>query len=367
MNYAPIVTLGALLLLTIWWHVSAKKWFTRAEPQHRPGRRRGLRGRATDATLPPGPPRHPGGAVLARHRPAGRPDQPQRPGHHDRRRAAAGRGGALLASDAGLLGIDRDAEHVNTARRRGGRGGRRGGRVPARPRRCWSSASCTGGRSRTRTSPTRGAGPGRGRLPAAARRAAVHRRLRHVRPAGGATSRPCGSAASRCRATYDDHADAWADVRRALAAAPRPTVPCNNDLLAANFIDDGERVWLIDYEYSRQQRRLLRARQHLHRVRLHARADRGLDRGVLRRPDAARTWPGCGCRRCAASTAGRCGASSRPPPARSTSTSTAGGWSASRRPRRPSAGPDLAGCCEDVARWLSLPVRAPRSSSSAAA
>jgi thiamine kinase-like enzyme len=27
-------------------------------------------------------------------------------------------------------------------------------------------------------------------------------------------------------------------------------VPCNNDLLAANFLDDGERVWLIDYEYS---------------------------------------------------------------------------------------------------------------------
>jgi len=51
-------------------------------------------------------------------------------------------------------------------------------------------------------------------------------------------------------ATYDDHADAWESVRRALAAAPRPTVPCNNDLLAANFIDDGDRVWLIDYEYS---------------------------------------------------------------------------------------------------------------------
>jgi amino acid transporter len=27
-NYAPIVTLGALLLLTIWWQTSAKKWFT---------------------------------------------------------------------------------------------------------------------------------------------------------------------------------------------------------------------------------------------------------------------------------------------------------------------------------------------------
>jgi len=51
-------------------------------------------------------------------------------------------------------------------------------------------------------------------------------------------------------ATYTDHADAWADVQRALAAAPRPTVPCNNDLLAANYLDDGDRVWLIDYEYS---------------------------------------------------------------------------------------------------------------------
>ena len=51
-------------------------------------------------------------------------------------------------------------------------------------------------------------------------------------------------------AGYDDHADAWDAVRRALGAAPRPTVPCNNDLLAGNFIDDGNRVALIDYEYS---------------------------------------------------------------------------------------------------------------------
>jgi thiamine kinase-like enzyme len=51
-------------------------------------------------------------------------------------------------------------------------------------------------------------------------------------------------------ASYDDHADAWADVRAALAVAPCATVPCNNDLLAANYLDDGDRVWLIDYEYS---------------------------------------------------------------------------------------------------------------------
>ncbi len=27
-NYAPVLTLGALALLTIWWHASAKRWFT---------------------------------------------------------------------------------------------------------------------------------------------------------------------------------------------------------------------------------------------------------------------------------------------------------------------------------------------------
>lgn len=32
-------------------------------------------------------------------------------------------------------------------------------------------------------------------------------------------------------------------------SAPR-TVPCHNDLLAANIMDDGARIWLIDYEYA---------------------------------------------------------------------------------------------------------------------
>jgi thiamine kinase-like enzyme len=39
-------------------------------------------------------------------------------------------------------------------------------------------------------------------------------------------------------------------IRAAMAVREEPTVPCNNDLLAANFIDDGDRIWLIDYEYS---------------------------------------------------------------------------------------------------------------------
>ena len=27
-------------------------------------------------------------------------------------------------------------------------------------------------------------------------------------------------------------------------------MPCHNDLLAANYLDDGERIWIVDYEYS---------------------------------------------------------------------------------------------------------------------
>jgi thiamine kinase-like enzyme len=51
-------------------------------------------------------------------------------------------------------------------------------------------------------------------------------------------------------AGYDELMPTFAAARRALAVRAEGTVPCNNDLLAANFIDDGERIWLIDYEYS---------------------------------------------------------------------------------------------------------------------
>ena len=37
---------------------------------------------------------------------------------------------------------------------------------------------------------------------------------------------------------------------KALAVRAEGTVPCHNDLLAANIIDDGDRIWLIDYELS---------------------------------------------------------------------------------------------------------------------
>jgi len=40
------------------------------------------------------------------------------------------------------------------------------------------------------------------------------------------------------------------ELERALRVRSEPTVPCNNDLLAENFIDVGGEMRLIDYEYS---------------------------------------------------------------------------------------------------------------------
>lgn len=49
---------------------------------------------------------------------------------------------------------------------------------------------------------------------------------------------------------YLDHAARFDEIRRALRATATGTVPCNNDLLAANFVEDADRIWIIDYEYS---------------------------------------------------------------------------------------------------------------------
>lgn len=51
-------------------------------------------------------------------------------------------------------------------------------------------------------------------------------------------------------ADYLDHAADFARIGQVLRSTDRTTVPCNNDLLAGNFLEDGDRVWLIDYEYS---------------------------------------------------------------------------------------------------------------------
>ena len=50
---------------------------------------------------------------------------------------------------------------------------------------------------------------------------------------------------------YDE--DAQADLAHclalALAAHPLPSAPCHCDPLSENFIDDGTRAWIVDFEY----------------------------------------------------------------------------------------------------------------------
>ncbi len=62
------------------------------------------------------------------------------------------------------------------------------------------------------------------------------------------------SVAARLGATLPDGYDGYDGVLARIEAALRkdadPVVPCHNDLLAANFIDDGDRIWMIDWEYS---------------------------------------------------------------------------------------------------------------------
>ena len=50
-------------------------------------------------------------------------------------------------------------------------------------------------------------------------------------------------------AAFDEvHAKA-ADIERSFAAQPLTDRPCHNDLLNANFLLDGDHVWIVDYEY----------------------------------------------------------------------------------------------------------------------
>lgn len=50
--------------------------------------------------------------------------------------------------------------------------------------------------------------------------------------------------------TYGEFAEQFRQIEAVLALRAGPTVPCNNDLLAGNIVDDGQKLWLIDYEYS---------------------------------------------------------------------------------------------------------------------
>jgi thiamine kinase-like enzyme len=49
---------------------------------------------------------------------------------------------------------------------------------------------------------------------------------------------------------YRDRLSTIAEIERAVAAGSLPSVPCHNDLLCENFIDDGAALRIVDYELS---------------------------------------------------------------------------------------------------------------------
>jgi thiamine kinase-like enzyme len=154
-----------------------------------------------------------------------------------------------VRSDAGLLAIDRDAEHANT--RAAAAAGVGAGVLEHRPDLGITVLEFLPGKTLTEADFE---DPG-----VLARAADAVRRLHAAPPFVNEFDmfarqqryrEVIADAGFPLPASYDDHADDWADVRRVLTATAGPTVPCNNDLLAGNFIDDGDRVWLIDYDYS---------------------------------------------------------------------------------------------------------------------
>ena len=131
----------------------------------------------------------------------------------------------VFQGDAELLGIDRDAEHDNT--RAAAEAGVGAGVVDYRPdlgvlvidfltgTTLENESFADAGRDRA----------GGGGVPAAARRAAVHRRLRHVPAAGDVPAHGARSSGYRLFDGYADHADAFGRVRRG-AGGPRRGPPC---------------------------------------------------------------------------------------------------------------------------------------------
>jgi thiamine kinase-like enzyme len=49
---------------------------------------------------------------------------------------------------------------------------------------------------------------------------------------------------------FREHVGRVSEIEEAFAADPVTAVPCHNDLLAENYIDDGRQLWIVDFEYS---------------------------------------------------------------------------------------------------------------------
>ncbi|WP_392544957.1 phosphotransferase [Oryzobacter telluris] len=153
----------------------------------------------------------------------------------------------VSSPETGLLGVDREVEHANTlAAAASGVGAPVVDHLPGRgvlvvgflPGRTWEDADVAANLPRFAAALRRlHAGPpfvGRFDMLAIRRRY-----LEVVRERG-----------FRLPEGYLDLEPRLDGLERVLGLAPEPLVPCHNDLLAANVLDDGGDLRIVDYEYS---------------------------------------------------------------------------------------------------------------------
>ena len=79
------------------------------------------------------------------------------------------------------------------------------------------------------------------------------------------------------------------DADRGASAPAATAVPCHNDLLNANFLDDGERLRIVDWEYAGMGDRFFDLANFSINHELDDDAARGAARCVLRRESRRRT------------------------------------------------------------------------------
>ena len=162
-------------------------------------------------------------------------------------------GGAYVvrvsAKDAGLLAIDRENEHHNTVA--AAEAGVGAAVVAYLPERGVLVLEFIEGRTQTADDLRRG--DRLGWVAAACRRLHGARRFRDDFNMFRIQARYLGLVQERGFRLPDGYLEYEPQVRRieeAMAVRDEGTVPCNNDLLAENFIDVGDGFRLIDYEYS---------------------------------------------------------------------------------------------------------------------
>ena len=143
--------------------------------------------------------------------------------------------------DTQLLGIDREVGARRLAASPRSSGSRRRWSPSSSPR---ATSSPGSSRARWDGSTSRRSAPRCGGCTAARRSRAASTASAWSRP----TARSPRSVASSFRRSSAGRSEIARRIERRRRGAP--VLPCHNDLLSANFIADGSRLWIVDWEYA---------------------------------------------------------------------------------------------------------------------